>query len=244
MTSIELTGFLLLCVGAALASTPPSADVHAETALRKDFAIFNPHYEWDRAKREKKIRALSARMYADEAKGVKNVCGHQILEEAGALMITRGNFTLVDHRLRDLARQLGHASDDAEDSEGMWGSCYKGWELKLNATFDHLEDSAGDEPTPHPFPAFLAAVSTPDKLISYLDSVAISDVRHTGIDHGRQFNDATSVLVRVILRGKPENYTVPPELRATLRDAYCIATGMPQLASGESDMCVPGKKNL
>ena len=219
LNPIKLTSIILLLIGSAWAANlPPEPDVQADVALRRDFAIFNPHYEQDRALREARLRTLSASMYADEAKGIKNVCGHQVLEEAGALMITRADFALVDRRLRDLAALLSHSSSDVENAQGMWGNCYEGWALKLNATFDHLEDSAANEPAPHPFPAFLARVSTPQKVISYLDTVAVSDVRHTGIDHGREFNDATSVLVRMIIRGEPENYVVPPELRAALLD--------------------------
>lgn len=67
----------------------------------------------------------------------------------------------------------------------MRGFCYQEWYLKLYATYDHLEANAPDEPSPHPLPDFLAHVSTPQKLTSYLDSLSVSDVRHTGVDHER-----------------------------------------------------------
>ena len=52
----------------------------------------------------------------------------------------------------------------------------------------------------------------------YLDSLSVSDVRHTGVDHEREFNETLATLLQMIVRRRPENYTVDPVLRNALID--------------------------
>ncbi len=144
--------------------------------------------------------ALAKQMFTEEAKGGKNTCGHQILFELESLMISSADFKFIDERLHDLEANIGHASSDEADADGMWGRCYKEWYLKLYATYDYLEAHAPDEPPPHPLPAFLAGVSTPGKLTTYLDALSVSDVRHTGVDHEREFNETVATLLQMIVR--------------------------------------------
>jgi hypothetical protein len=155
-------------------------------------------------------------MFDEEAKRGKTTCDHQILFELESLLISSAHFKLIDGRRHDLEASIGHPSSDKVDVDGMWGACYQQWYLKLYATDDHLEAQAGDEPAPHPLPAFPARVSTPEKLTAYLDELSISDVRHTGRDHEPEFNETLATLLQMIVRGKPENYTVDPALRAAL----------------------------
>ena len=217
-----LTLILTNALAAALASAQTlqqlALDRDAWSLLEKDFVAFNSHYKEEREARVARTKELAKQMFAEEAKGAKTTCGHQILFELGSLLLSSADFKLIDSRLHDLEASIGHPSSDKADNEGMWGFCDQEWYLKLYATYDHLEANAPDEPSPHPLPDFLARVSTPQKLTSYLDSLSVSDVRHTGVDHEREFNETVATLLQMIVRRKPENYIVDPTLRDAVLD--------------------------
>jgi len=212
--------FLIANAAIVAAQTPRQLqlDRDASSLLEQDFVAFNPNYKEEREARVTRTKALAKEMFAQEAKGGKTACGHQILFELESLLVSSADFKLMDSRLHDLEASIGRPSADNPNRDGMWGSCYQEWYLKLYATYDHLEANAPDEPAPHPLPAFLERVSTPEKLTSYLDALSISDVRHTGIDHEREFNETVATLLQMIVRHKPENYTVDPVLRDALLD--------------------------
>jgi hypothetical protein len=213
--------FLLLFLTAlASAETPQqrAVDRDASSLLEQDFAAFNPHYKQEHETRVAQTLALAGKMFSEESHGGKNTCGHQILFELESLMISSADFKRIDARIHDLEATVGHTSSDKMDSDGMWGACYQEWYLKLYATFDYLQAHATDERAPHPLPQFLARVSTPEKLTAYLDALSVSDVRRTGIDHEREFNETLATLIRMIIRRQPENYTVDPALRDALLD--------------------------
>jgi hypothetical protein len=208
----------LSALASANVSQQTNLDRNAFRLLQEDFTAFDPHYEAEHELRVARTMVLAKHMFEAEAKGEITTCGHQILFELGSLLISSANFEQIDGRLHDLEASIGHPSSDKPDADGMWGSCYQAWYLKLYATYDYLEAHAPDEPAPHPLPAFLARVSTPEKLTAYLDALSISDVRHSGVDHEREFNETVATLLRMIVRRQPENYTVDPALRDALLD--------------------------
>ena len=193
-------------------------DRAAFALLQQDFTAFDPHYEAEHQLRVARTVVLAKQMFEAEAKGEITTCGHQILFELGSLLISSADFKQIDGRLHDLETSVGHPSSDKADTEGLWGSCYQAWYLKLYATYDYLEAHAPDEPAPHPLPAFLTRASTPEKLTDYLDALSVSDVRYSGVDHEPEFNETVATLLRMIVRRQPENYTVDPALRDALLD--------------------------
>ncbi len=215
-----LVGILALLGSASSSqvSHQSTLDRDAFALLQQDFVAFDSHYKEEREPRVARTYVLAKQMFDEEAKGAKTACGHQILFELESLLISSADFKLIDARLKDLEASIGHPSSDKADAEGLWGSCDVEWYLKLYATYDHLEAQAGDEPAPHPLPAFLSRVSTSEKLTAYLDALSVSDVRHTGIDHEREFNETLATLLQMMVRRKPENYTVDPALRDALLD--------------------------
>jgi len=208
----------LLSLASAQTAKQIVIDRDASALLQSDFIVFDKNYKQEHETRLARTVALAKQMFSEEAKGGKNACGHQILFELESLMVSSADFKFIDERLHDLEANIGHASSDEADPTGLWGKCYKEWYLKLYATYDYLDAHAPHEPPPHPLPAFLAPVSTPEKLTTYLDALSVSDVRHTGIDHEREFNETIATLLQMLVRHKPENYTVDPALREALLD--------------------------
>lgn len=215
-----LTILLVFIVSLASAETPNQLklDRDASSLLEQDFIVFDPHYKQEREARVSRSVALAKQMFSEESRGGKNVCGHQILFELESLLVSSADFKFIDARIRDLEANVGHTSSDKPDSDGMWGRCYQEWYLKLYATYDHLDSEAQDDPPAHPLPAFLSRVSTPEKLTAYLDALSVSEVSRSGVDHEREFNETLATLLQMIVRRKPENYTVDPALRDALLD--------------------------
>ena len=209
---------LLSSVAIAESSQQTLVDRDASALLERDFTVFNSRYRQEHESRVTRTLALAKQMFAEEAKGGKTACGHQILFELESLLVSSADFKFIDSRLHDLETSIGHPTADHQDSDGTWGACYQQWYLKLYATYDYLDAHTEDEPAPHPLPQFLDRVSTPAKLTAYLDALSISDVRHTGVDHEREFNETVATLLQMIVRRKPQNYTVDPALRDALLD--------------------------
>jgi hypothetical protein len=214
---VSFLGGVSACV--AQGAPPSDADANASTRLRQDFIVFDPQYVSHFAARGARLSALKAEMVAAESKGIPNVCAHQILFEAGTLLMTTADFKRVDRRIGDLVTAIARPSADKQDADGLWGNCSEQWYLKLDNTFDHLNiESHGrsDDAPPQPMPRFLDRVNTPAKLRAYLDSVAVSDVQHEGVDHGLELNLAISDLLRLLVLGEPMGYKVDP----VLHDAF------------------------
>ncbi len=210
-----LAVLLFALVLAAPLDVAPQTAPDLRSMVDQDFTAFDPHYRDERQRRIGEALKLGREVVAAEANGVNNACSHQILFEIEALLTTTAHFNEIDARLADLRRSLVSPRPDHPDATGLWGACYKAWDLKLYATFDRLEGAASDNSPPRPLPAFLAPVGTPSKLRARLDALATSDVRTTGVDHEREFNE-TATLMQMLVRGRPENYQVSPSLRQAL----------------------------
>lgn len=214
LLAIALLGIALPC----RAEPPPAAAVGAEATITADFKAFDPAFVAKRRMRIERAEVLAKRLSASEARGEPNDCAYQTLFETRSLLISSADFIQIDHRLNDLEQALAHPSADRSDITGLRGGCYDAWWLKLYATYAWLDAHAPDEPKPHSFPAFLKPVDTPTKLAAYLEPLAISNVRVDGVDREREFNDSLATLLQIIIRGRPENYTIDPALRAALID--------------------------
>jgi len=224
---IAAQSLLGIALSMAQAPHPTVADANGHALLKQDLTIFDPSYSADFATRGARLSALKSQVNAQESKGIQNQCAQQILFEAGTLLVTTADFKRIDRRIDDLTTAIAHPSADKQDADGMWGSCSEQWFLKLDNTFDHLvivAHNLAKDPPPQALPSFLARVATPAKLTAYLESVAVSDVQHTGIDHDLEFNLAVSDLLRMIVLGEPMGYKIDPALHDTFLE-YLIGPG-------------------
>jgi hypothetical protein len=217
---------VILAAGALPVSgqVPPS-DVNEETTLLKEMVAFNPDYIKLRRARQSQIQELEQQVLARETAGQNTACSHQILEELEWLDDSTADFGRIDRRIADLKASMANPSGEAggakqDRQDGSWGSCCSEWFFKLDSSFDHLHE---DKPTNGAIgavypPRFLDRVNSPEKLSNYLESVWLSDVPRTGVDHRREFNESLSNLMRLILKDRPVGYAWDPNLKSTLMD--------------------------
>jgi hypothetical protein len=145
-------------------------------------------------------------------------CSHQIVTELGWLMGSTADTARIDARLGDLRTSLAHPELEkrarAQDSDGSWGGCYDAWFFRLDASYDgHFSLNQGGSQI-----ALLARVNSPQKLTQYINSISVSDVSHSGVDHRRELNESLSTLIRLIDRGQPSGYRWRPEVKTELLD--------------------------
>ena len=83
-----------------------------------------------------------------------------------------------------------------------WARRYDAWFFRLAASYDgHFSGDQGANNIPR-----LDRVNSPKQLVRYVNSISVSDVAYTGVDHRREVNEALSTLIRLIVRGQPLGY--------------------------------------
>jgi hypothetical protein len=186
-------------------------------------AIFNPNYTKLRAEREPLLNELSDQVFARELRGQSAACSHQVLLELHWLLEYTADFPRIDRRLHDLRDSLAHPereklATEQDPVDGSFGRCYTEWMEKVDASYDYIEmyRAHGIKPK-YPF-RYLDRVNSPEKLTQYIESVAVSDVAHTGRDNRKELNGALVDFIRLLESGQPAGYHWDPGLKSTMRE--------------------------
>ena len=121
-----------------------------------------------------------------------------------------------DSSATDAAKEQEARAEQQDPTDGSFGSCYTEWMEKLDASYDYIEMYRAKGITPRfPF-RYLDRVNSPEKLEAYIDSVAVSDVAHTGRDNRKELNGAFVNMIRLLETGQPAGYKWDPRLKDTL----------------------------
>ncbi len=222
---------------AMLVAQAPTSDTEARANQKREFVAYLMHmtpqdrerYSQQRAR----IPALKSRMTARERAGNHSLCSHEILAEMSWLVGSVPDLNRIEKRLDDLERVLDHPEEEAkaeqqDPSDGGWGSCHDEWFFKVNATFDHLINSANATEKLRYKLQLFDRVNSPEKLQEYFTGLAVTDLPRTGVDHRKELNESLSNLTRLILRGKPAYYAWHPQLKDTLMDVILHRLRNPQ----------------
>ena len=202
----------------SLAAQIPTPDLRNKAMVRHEMTTFNPDYLALMGPRFRALRELEQQVMKREAEMRDVSCSHQIVTELRWLMGSTVDTERIDARLDDLRASLAHPELETrareQDADGSWGRCYDAWFFRLDASYDgHFSRDQGGNHIP-----LLDRVNSPQKLAQYVNSISVSDVAHTGVDHRREMNEALSTLIRLIVRGQPRAYPWHPELKATVLD--------------------------
>ena len=201
----------------------PENDLHASERLLQDFISYDSSYVKKRSEAAVRAKFLAKKVFELEAKGYNTSCLHQILYEAGSLLYSSANFKLINERLNNLEEAISspetqidvEIKDPGDDS---YGKCYVEWFLKVVASYNQLEKTTGDNPGPTLLPRFLDPINTNEKLENYLTSISVSDIRKTGVDNEREYNEMHATLIEMIIKGSPQNYVVDSALKKSLKN--------------------------
>ncbi len=201
-----------------LAAQIPTPDLQNKALVRREMMAFNPSYVAQMLPRYRALKELEQQVMKREAELHDVSCSHQIVTELRWLMGSTVDTERIDARLDDLRASLAHPELEArareQDADGSWGRCYDAWFFRLDASYDgHFSRDQGGSHIP-----LLDRVNSPQKLAQYINSISVSDVPHSGVDHRREMNEALSTLIRLIVHGLPSAYQWHPEMKATLLD--------------------------
>lgn len=209
-------GALFLTPILGLVAQIPMPDLQNRATVRREMMTFNPQYLTLMASRLRALQELENQVMTREAEFRDVSCSHQIVTELRWLMGSTVDTERIDARLNDLRVSLAHPELETrareQDADGSWGRCYDAWFFRLDASYDgHFSRDQGGSHIP-----LLDHVNSPQKLTEYVNSICVSDVAHSGVDHRREMNEALATLVRLIVRGQPHAYQWHPELKNTL----------------------------
>jgi hypothetical protein len=223
----EFVSFLLVavfpCISAIAAQIVPAADRDVEVLRRRAFSSYNASYMQLRSERTRRAVSLGGRVLQMEAQGRKTICAHQILTETEWLLGDTADFRRIDQRLDALENVLDHPNleDTAtgqNPTDGSWGRCYTEWFLRLDASYQHLNQEATRDVMPEMRLRFLDRVNSPAKLRDYFRRVSVSDIAREGVDHSRELNESMADLMRLILWDRPKGFHWDPGLKPVLMD--------------------------
>ena len=219
----------ILNVFIAKAQAPPDPGARGESRNRfgydtaPDFLAFDPEYRRKHHAAHEALRRLQLELARQAGQGRATPCARQIFLEARWLVYYSADWGRIEGRLEALREMLARVADppDAREqvqADGSYDHCSQSWFLKLDSTIEEIEDRASRGERPK-FPLrLLDRINSPEKLRSYLDSLLISDVRHTGLDNRFELNIAISALIRLITGDLGPIYPFHPQLRAALFD--------------------------
>jgi len=216
-----LTLIFFLLIALVKAQTPltvhlPQSDYEVKEWKEKEFIKFDPDYKAELTERVARTTLLYKQVISRETANQNTALSHQILSEIIWLISSTADFKRIDDRLADLKASLDHPQDERQaelqdSTDGSWGKGYNEWIFKVIASYPHLKDAKHDL-------HFIDRINSPEKLTDYLTFISISNIALDGMDHEREFNEALSNLMRMILRNRPKQYPYDPKLKETLMD--------------------------
>jgi len=165
-------------------------------------------------------------MIRQQKAGRKTPCLRQIYLEARWLVSSTADYAssrkVLDHMRQVLAMKQDPHGREQLESDGSFAPCCDAWWLKLDMTCDELITMSYKWQEPKYPVKLFDAVNSPEKLTAYMDTVLVSDVRKTGIDHARELNMAVAsdlqrfILYEGTLKELPTKVDLDPKLRETL----------------------------
>ncbi|MCV9963339.1 hypothetical protein OIU34_15640 [Pararhizobium sp. BT-229] len=178
---------LLALAGVAMLISAPSAAFADDMrdVIVREFEAFDPKYRERRQHYAERLEALAARISSEQAAGNTLQCSQQMHLEAKWLLGYTARWDALEDKLERIERSLQDKSQDfaTEQSpvDGFWGLCYDQWFMRVgeSATAAGILASRGETPRYRLRPR----LTTGRELINYLQSLLLSDIENTGIDH-------------------------------------------------------------
>jgi hypothetical protein len=210
-------GFVIgLCLYAMLPAWPaqarrPSPEVVTRAFIEQQFVAFDPDYLVKRAKRFDELKPLEARLFDLQKQGQFLPCSAHILNETRWILNSTADFSRADKNIWILKLSLDHPDQDFAlaqmGHDGSWGLCYDEWFKKLDPMITALNEMARDNrPPDQKHLAFLARINSPEKMVTYLESLRVSDIPRTGVNQRDELGAVTAILAEVFYKPSLRDY--------------------------------------
>ena len=177
---------------------------------REDLASFYPGYFKHRKSAKARLEKIEKQLLEIERNGEDTTCARQLERELRWVISYTAHFEKFEARIEKLeSLASGRTTDpDAKSQspiDGSWGSCHDEWFFKLDVSSDALDDLSKAGMLPKYPVKFLDKINSPEKLITYLDSLLISNPSQSGKINRKELNYSVSAFLRTINRDRPPN---------------------------------------
>jgi hypothetical protein len=253
MSPARALAVVLLLAAATASAAPPPARFPVPD-VKKQFIAFNANYTAEAAALTAARRAAFARFEALAAAhpSAETACALQRLTECKLQIVTAANFSLgwtimgeIDLLLA--APPSAWPGDRQSPVDGGWGTCYHGFYLRVEATYDAILALAGHGLAP-PLPVtFFDPINSAPALLACLRALTNIDIARSGRDTVIAANTVNSNVLRLLHKQLPTTYKWQPGLGAALRNftfaewrgAASGAWGPTYAVAGGGSLCVP-----
>ena len=220
LVSLCLACFLILypAIPAVAQTTPPQQTASIQQ-LTRDLQQFFSSLNARNVALKARVNPLLEKLNQRLANGENVSCSYQIYRELQWRLNFTSDSASIEKRIADLSKSLGSDedqsfADDQSPEDGSWGPCYTVIFMKLYQTAEFV---------PHHEPSkyratFLDQFNSPEKLKNYFDSIVTNDFYKSGEVNRVRVDDSMSALGRLILNGRPLNYSWDPRLKEAYRN--------------------------
>ena len=121
----------------------PQGDLGQKAKVEREMVAFDPDYRKSVRAREAEALSLAAQVRANEARGRKTSCSHQLMNETLWMLGHTADFARIDGRLRDLKASIASPeresiADEQDPEDGVGAGVIPNGLSSWTASPDHL----------------------------------------------------------------------------------------------------------
>lgn len=178
--------------------------------ITEQFCAFDQNYVAQQESYAGKLAPLQDKLIAAQSAGNSMAASDQKMIESKWLLLYTADWKALDAKLADFSKSLENPDQSWAEkqvpSDGSWGPCYDQWFLKVDAMIDAVNTlaDAGQAPE-YPF-LFMEPISTPDKMIAWLEGQKTSKIYADGLDRRDALGAVTATLSQMCFKSEIRDY--------------------------------------
>ncbi len=178
--------------------------------ITEQFCAFDQNYVAQQESYAGKLAPLQDKLIAAQSAGNSMAASDQKMIESKWLLLYTADWKALDAKLADFSKSLENPDQSWAEkqvpSDGSWGPCYDQWFLKVDAMIDAVNTLADSGQAPeYPF-LFMEPISTPDKMIAWLEGQKTSKIYADGLDRRDALGAVTATLSQMCFKSEIRDY--------------------------------------
>lgn len=195
--------------------------------ITQQFCDFDPAYEATQKEYAQKFAPLQDKLIKAQKGGNSMAASDQKMIECKWLLLYTADWKTLSAKLDDFATSLENPdqawAEKQVASDGSWGPCYDQWFLKVDAMIDAVNTLADEGQAPQYPLLFLAPISTPAKMVAWLESQKTSRIFADGLDRRDALGAVSAALSQMCFKSEIRDYFRAHVKGFDLTDDYIAA---------------------